>query len=164
MKDRPFIKLSFEDDSRNEITHPNLLERYGREALCYCAVTCSHWECRRWCHDIEDDPRPGPIPDFGMQNRIRGTLEQDSFSSLHMIAEAMPHALSTIPCVLLEILHLKLRHWRRVADSVQRWRKGEAGSGGETPENPPAKVEIVLDTGRVVDSLAQPPLRILARH
>jgi hypothetical protein len=96
MEQRLFIKLAFEDGVQGDITYGNLVERYGREALCYSAFTYWHWEFRRGRQDIEDDPRSGRIPDFEIQIRIRGALEQEPFTSVEVIAEATGHAPSTV--------------------------------------------------------------------
>jgi hypothetical protein len=67
MEQGVFIKLAFEDGLETLETHRKLVEHSGREALSYPSVTYWRREFRAGRQSVEDSPRTGRPPDFGIR-------------------------------------------------------------------------------------------------
>jgi hypothetical protein len=70
MEQRVLIKIAFEDGLEALDTHRKLVEHYGREALSYPNVTDWRREFLAGRQSVEDSPRAGRPPDFGIRLRI----------------------------------------------------------------------------------------------
>jgi histone-lysine N-methyltransferase SETMAR len=112
MEQRIFIKITFEDGLNAVETFRKLVERYGKDALSYPSVTYWRREFRGGRKDVEDGPRTGRPPDFGIRLRIERALEDFPNGSVRTIAASTGYESSTVFYVLTQVLHLKFRHWR----------------------------------------------------
>ena len=112
MEQRVFIKIAFEDGLAALETHRKLVEHYGGEALSYPSVTYWRREFRMGRQDVEDSPKTGRPPDFGIRLRIESALAAFPNGSVRSIAELTGYEPSTVFYILTQVLHLKFRHWR----------------------------------------------------
>jgi hypothetical protein len=87
MEQRVFIRIAFEDGLEALETHRKLFEHDGREALSYSSVTFWRREFRAGQQSVEDSPRTGRPPDFGIRLRIESALAVFPNSSVRSIAE-----------------------------------------------------------------------------
>ena len=118
MEQRVFIKIAFEDGLAALETHRKLVEHYGGEALSYPSVTYWRREFRMGRQDVEDSPKTGRPPDFGIRLRIESALAAFPNGSVRSIAELTGYEPSTVFSILTQVLHLKFRHWRWTPHSL----------------------------------------------
>jgi hypothetical protein len=118
MEQHVFIKITLEEGLNALENHRKLVERSGREPLSSAAVTDWRREFSAGRQDVEDNPRPGRPPDFGLRLRVEQTSTAFPNSAIASIAEITGYATSTVFDILTQALHLKFRSWRCVLDSL----------------------------------------------